>query len=65
MPPLAASLENAKACIFAPALIEEVDVPVRERSPDQSGKRIDDAAEIVLHPGPLRRHQLLILRDIL
>ena len=40
---------NAKPGVFAPALIEEVDAPVRERSPHQSGKRIDDAAELVLH----------------
>jgi hypothetical protein len=40
---------NAKPAVFAPALIEEVDSPVRERSPYQPGKRIDDAAELVLH----------------
>jgi hypothetical protein len=51
LPPLAASFGNAKAGVFAPALIEEVDVPVRERSPDQSRKGIDDEAEVVLHPG--------------
>ena len=52
LPPLAASFGDAKAGLFAPALIEEVDVSVRERSPHQSRKRIDDAVKIVLHPGP-------------
>ena len=33
---------KAEAGVFAPALIEEVDLTVRERSPYQSGKRIDD-----------------------
>ena len=32
--------------------IEEVDLPIRMRSPHQSGKRIDDAAEFVLNTGP-------------
>src|SRR5713226_3860117 len=49
LPPPAIGFVNAKPGVFAPALIEELDAPVRERSPYQSGKRIDDAAELVLH----------------
>ena len=55
LPPRAIGLFDAKAGVFAPALIEEVDVPVRERSPYQSRKRIDDAAELVLHSPVLSR----------
>jgi hypothetical protein len=32
--------------------IEEVDLPIRMRSPHQSRKRVDDGAEVVLHPSP-------------
>jgi hypothetical protein len=52
VPRQAIGFVNAKAGVFAPTLIEEVDVPVKARSPYQSGKRIDDAAEFVLHSGP-------------
>jgi len=52
LPPLAIGFVNAKAGVFAPALIEEVNAPVRERSPYQSEKRIDDLVELVLHTGP-------------
>jgi hypothetical protein len=52
LPPPATGFVKAKAGVFAPASIEEVDAPVRERGPYQSGKRIDDAAERVLHSGP-------------
>src|SRR5713101_4163958 len=52
LPPRAMGFVNAEAAVFAPALIEEVDAPVRERSPYQSGKRIDDAAELVVHCRP-------------
>src|SRR5713226_9348706 len=54
LPPPAIGFVNAKAGVFAPALIEEVDAPVRKRSPYQSGKRIDDAAELVLHSRSFR-----------
>jgi hypothetical protein len=52
LPAPATGLGNAKAGVFAPALIEEVDMPVGKRSPYQSGKHIDDATELVLHSGP-------------
>src|ERR1700730_17176443 len=52
LPRPAIGFVNAAAGIFAPALIEEVDVPVKARSPYQSGKRSDDAAELDLHSGP-------------
>jgi hypothetical protein len=52
LPPPAIGFVNAQASVFAPALIEEVDVAVKARSPYQSGKRIDDAAELDLHSGP-------------
>src|SRR5260370_39872505 len=54
LPPPAIGFVNAEAGIVAPALIEEVDVPVRARSPYQSRKPIDDAAEFVLHSGSFR-----------
>jgi hypothetical protein len=47
-------LVDAEAGIGAPISIEEVDLPIRLRSPHQSRKRIDDGAEIVLHAGPFR-----------
>jgi hypothetical protein len=40
-------------------LIQEVDVPIRERRPYQSRERIDDASELVLHSGPF----LAVLHD--
>src|SRR6202011_2726509 len=40
---------NAKPAILPPALIQEVDFPIKPRSPHQSRKCIDDAAELVLH----------------
>ena len=49
---MVAGVTETKAGVFAPTLIEEVDVPVGERSPYQPGKRIDDAVELVLHTGP-------------
>jgi len=49
LPSLPTGFVNAKAGVFAPALIDVVGVPVRKRGPYQSGKRIDNAAELVLH----------------
>jgi hypothetical protein len=49
LPTLATGFVNAKAGVFAPALVEEIDMPVRTRSPYQSRKRIDDASELALH----------------
>jgi hypothetical protein len=46
------NLRRLEAGVFAPALIEEIDAPVRKRSPYQSGKRINDAAKFVFHTGP-------------
>jgi hypothetical protein len=43
LPPRSISFVNAKAGVFAPALIKKVYVPVRQRSPHQCGKRIEDA----------------------
>src|ERR1700730_3080500 len=52
LPRPATGFVNAKASVFAPALIEEVNVSIKARSPYQSGKRIDDAAAVALHSGP-------------
>ncbi len=41
----------AEAGVFAPTLIHEVDLTVRERSPYQAGKCINEG-EFVLHGGP-------------
>ena len=40
------------ARVFAPASIDEVNLTVRQRSPNQPRKRIDNAAAIVLHTHP-------------
>ncbi len=50
LPPSAKRLVNAKASVLVPALIEEIDAPVGERSPYQTRERIDDEGEVVLHP---------------
>jgi len=50
--PRAAGFSSTNARVFAPTLIEEVDLTVRERSPYQSWQHIDDAAELVLHSRP-------------
>jgi hypothetical protein len=52
LPPPTIGFSDAEPSVFAPALIEKVDMPVRERSPNQTRKHINDAAELVLHSGP-------------
>ncbi len=52
LPALAGGLLHGQAGVLAPASIDEVDVAVSTRGPDQSRKGIEDAAELVLHPGP-------------
>lgn len=51
LPACALRLIGAQPGVLAPALVEEVDVPVGESRPNQSGKRIHDAPEIILHAG--------------
>ena len=51
LPTASAGFLKAEAGIFAPTLIEEVHLAVRERGPDQSGERIDDAAVLALPSG--------------
>src|SRR5258708_28464260 len=48
IPAPAAGLIETKTRVVAPALIQEIDVPIRQRSPYQSGKRIDNTSEIIL-----------------
>src|SRR5258707_15233762 len=48
IPAPAAGLIETETRVVAPALIQEVDVSIRQRSPYQSGKRIDNTSEIVL-----------------
>src|SRR5208282_2387226 len=52
LPAVPIGFVNPQAGIFTPALIEKVDLPIRECGPHQSGKRADDTAEIVFHDGP-------------
>jgi hypothetical protein len=52
LPAPAIRFAEAKVRILAPALIEEVDVPVRGCSPYQTGNRVDDAAELGVHFDP-------------
>jgi hypothetical protein len=47
LPTLALALFEAETCVCTPALIEEVDSPVRAGSPHKSRKRIDNLAEFV------------------
>lgn len=51
LPASATGFVHGQAGVFAPASIEKVDVPIRERRPHQSGQRIDDAGELVVHAG--------------
>src|SRR5258708_28121673 len=48
IPAPAAGLMETEARVVAPALMQEIDVPIRQRSPYQSGKRMDNTSEIVL-----------------
>src|SRR5258708_9975045 len=48
IPAPAAGLIETETRVVAPALIQEIDVPIGQRSPYQSGKRIDNTSEIVL-----------------
>src|SRR5258708_39608909 len=48
IPPPATGFLETQARVIAPVLIEEIDIPVRQRSPYQSGERIDHASELVL-----------------
>jgi hypothetical protein len=43
--------ERLEYAIHGATLIEEVDLPVRECSPDQSGQAIDDAINAVFRAG--------------
>ena len=52
----------AAAGVPVPALIDEIDPPVRRRGPYQSGQRIDEAAEAVLHTGPFRTPECAVRR---
>jgi hypothetical protein len=52
LPAPAIGFAEAKVRILAPALTEEVDVPVRECSPYHTGMRVDDAAELAVHFAP-------------
>ena len=52
LPSCAMRFVNAKAGVFAPELIKEVDVPVGVRRPNQAGNRIDGSAELGGHSGP-------------
>jgi hypothetical protein len=49
LPSAASGFFGGKAGILAPTLIDEVDVPVRQCSPYQPGKRIDKPADCVAH----------------
>jgi hypothetical protein len=50
--PHSAGSVKAQAGVRAQGLIEEIDVPIREPRLDQSGKRINDTAELVLYSSP-------------
>src|SRR6266511_1943460 len=49
LPPQATGLVNPKSGVFAPALVQKVNLSVRERRPYQSGESIDPTAKLVLH----------------
>jgi hypothetical protein len=65
LPPSAAASLDFNSRVFAPALIQEIDPPVRKRRPHKTRKRIDNAAELTLHRGsfvagtrPTMRHSI-------
>src|ERR1700677_1288767 len=43
---------EGEAGVFEPARVEEFDASVRVGRPDQSGQRVDDSAQIVIHVAP-------------
>src|SRR6478672_285868 len=49
LPPAVTGFGKLHAGVFAPASIEQVETPIRECGPYQSGKRVNNAAELVLH----------------
>src|SRR5262245_34075294 len=55
LPARPACILQADAGIVAPALIHKIDAPVRHSTPYEAWNRIDDAAELVVHPRPLVR----------
>ena len=58
LPPAVTGFGKLHAGVFAPASIEQVETPVRECGPYQSGKGVNNAAELVLHSGPFRKSTL-------
>jgi hypothetical protein len=60
MPPAATGFGNAKTGEFEPAWVEEIDAPVRECRPYQTGRRIDHEAELVLRGTLSWRHSITL-----
>ena len=50
LPPAVTGFGKLHAGVFAPASIEQVETPIRECGPYQSGKRVNNAAELVSIP---------------
>src|ERR1700742_1858129 len=51
LPPASVGAVNREAGKVAPVPAEKVHLPVRPHCPDESGKRIDDAAQLAFHGG--------------